>query len=204
MKTTETQQKILDFIEKFNDTTAELISSGTGMNKLHVFKTVKVLAENNLIKISESNPPTYEFLKAEIKNEKPDQKKTIKSPITKNITEDEVALKSDGRDTSKLKFNGELYGKGRLVLAVVKKYVEDNPRTTITKLKEIFPDELNKKYGCIQTVEKARKISVDRERFFLKAEDLIKVGDKKVAVCNQFGSHNLPLKHFRSLGFTIK
>lgn len=204
MKTTETQQKVLDIVEKFENMTAELISTATGLNKLLVYKTVKVLAENNLIKISETTPPTYEFLKAEIKNEKTDQKKTTKTVNTKKIAEDEVALKSDGRDTSKLKFNGELYGKGRLVLAVVKKYVEDNPRTTITKLKEIFPDELNKRYGCIQTVEKARKISVDRERFFLKAEDLIKVGDKKIAVCNQFGSHNLPLKHFRALGFTIK
>ena len=40
--------------------------------------------------------------------------------------------------------------------------------------------------------------------FFLKAEDLIKIGDKKIAFCNQFISHNLPLKHFKALEFVIK
>jgi hypothetical protein len=206
MKTTEmteTQKKVLDHIEKFSDSSAEIIASGTGLNKLIVFKTVKVLSENELIKInSENNPPTYTLNKADVKNTKTAVKKVGKATIEKE--KDEVVAKSEGRNTEKLKFNGELYGKGKLVLAVVKKYISDNPKATLTKLKEVFPDSLQPRYGVVQEIGKAKKLSEDRDRFFFKPEDLIKVGDKKIAVCNQFGSHNLPLKHFKSMGFIIK
>ncbi len=222
---TETQQKVLDHIQKFNGSSAELIANITQLNKLVIYKSVKVLADKGMIKVnSESDPATYEFLKTDkretnpskdvttetvLKVEEPNKnvlvKKATKTATAKKVEEDEATLpKTSGRDTSKLKFNGELYGKGRLVLAVVKKYVEDNPKTTLTKLKEIFPNELQPRYGVVEEVSKAKKISADRDRFFLKPEDLIKVGDKKIAVCNQFGSHNLPLKHFKSLGFVIK
>jgi hypothetical protein len=204
MKTTETQQKVFDFIEKFSGVDATAVASGTQLNKLLVYKTVKVLAEKKLIKISDSKPPTYKLNKADEKNTKAQGKNNSKTEPAKKTVDDEVVLKSAGRDTTKLKFNGELYGKGKLCLAIAKAYLAANPRTSITKLREIFPDELNKRYGFFQTVEKAKKMSADRERFFLKPEDLIKVGDKKVAICNQFGSSNLPLKHFKSLGFVIK
>lgn len=219
-KLTETQQTVLDFIEKFSGS-ADIISSGTQLNRLLILKTVKALAEKNLITINaEIDPPIYTFANVEgstyahattpvkavanVEENKVSGKKSAKTAIAKKVVEDEVALKTDGRDTSKLKFNGELYGKGRLVLAVVKKYMLDNPKTTFTKLKEVFADELQPRYGMIQEVSKAKKISADRDRYFLKPEDLIKVGDKKVAVCNQFGSHNLPLKYFKTLGFIIK
>ncbi|OFY85378.1 MAG: hypothetical protein A3F72_03685 [Bacteroidetes bacterium RIFCSPLOWO2_12_FULL_35_15] len=219
-KLTETQQTVLDFIEKFGGS-ADIISTGTQLNKLLVLRTVKALAEKNLITINaEIDPPIYTFANVEgntyahvktptkavtnVEENKVSGKKSAKTAITKKVVEDEVALKTEGRDTSKLKFNGELYGKGRLVLAVVQKYMLDNPKTTFTKLKEVFPDELQPRYGMIQEVSKAKKISADRDRYFLKPEDLIKVGDKKVAVCNQFGSHNLPLKYFKTLGFVIK
>jgi hypothetical protein len=209
MKTTETQnisatqQKVLDHISKFSDATADLIASATGMNRLLVFKTVKVLSDNGLVKISDTKPSTYKIVKGESKTAKAPEKKTTS---IKKVADDEVALNSGTRDTSKLKFNGELYGKGRLVLAVVKQFMKDNPRTSLTKLKETFPEELQPRYGMIQEVSKAKKLSIDRERFFLKPEDLIKVGDKKVAVCNQFGKNNLPevLKHFKTLNYNIK
>lgn len=205
---TEPKQRVLDFIEKFSDATAEVIAESINMNKLQVFKIVKGLAEAGSIKINaENNPPTYQVVKADKKSAKVSGKQTVKTETPKKAETDEVITKSEGRNTDKLKFNGELYGKGRLVLAVVKKYVEDNPRTTLAKLKEVFPDEkLQPRYGVIQELSKAKKLSVDRDRFFLKPEDLIKVGDKKVAVCNQFGANNLdtPLKHFKSLGYNIK
>jgi sugar-specific transcriptional regulator TrmB len=199
---TETQKKIYDHIEKFSNTDASTIASATGVNRLLVFKTVKILADEKLIKISDTNPPTYTLIKPDAKGEKGAIKKADKEAVEKE--KDEVITKSEGRNTEKLKFNGELYGKGKLVLAVVRKYILDNPKTTLTKLKEVFPDSLQPRYGVVQEIGKAKKLSEDRDRFFLKPEDLIKVGDKKIAVCNQFGSHNLPLKHFKSMGFIIK
>lgn len=225
-KLTETQKKVHDYIEKYSDSNADFISNGTELNKLLVLKSVKALAEKGMITINlESQPATYCATKLAETDVKLSDKKSTKTENTTKVDKeviarpktggikketvskqnDEVVLtKTGGRDTSKLKFNGELYGKGRLVLAVVKKYVEDNPKTTLTKLKEVFPSELQPRYGMFQEVSAAKKMSADRDRFFLKPEDLIKVGDKKVAVCNQFGSHNLPLKHLKSLGFVIK
>lgn len=227
---TETQKTVLGFIEKFLDTSPEMVTTVTGINKPVVCKAANTLAANGLIKIiEESDGPIYQYVKPEgntihahvktsskpeviieekntnVSSKKSTKKEPVKTETTKKVMEDEAVLpKTGSRDTSKLKFNGELYGKGRLVLAVVKKYIEDNPKTTLAKLKEVFPDELQPRYGMLQEVSKAKKISADRDRYFLKPEDLIKVGDKKIAVCNQFGSHNLPLKHFKSLGFVIK
>ena len=143
---------------------------------------------------TENGTPTYKAVKGEGKSEK------------KTKASDEVYLKTGNRDTSKLKFQGQEYGKGQLVLAVVKAHVEKNPRMTLSKLREIFPDELQPRYGTIQEVSKAKKLSSDRDRFFLKPEQILKVGDKKVAVSNQWGSNNLPpfLKVAKSLGYHIK
>ena len=76
----------------------------------------------------------------------------------------------------------------------------------LSKLKELFPDTLQPRYGTIQDVSKAKKLSEDRERFFLKPEQILKVGDKRVAVCNQWGKHNIGgfVKIARSLGYNIK
>ena len=46
------------------------------------------------------------------------------------------------KDYSKYIFNGELLGKGRMVLAVIKKYVSDHPDVTYKALKKVFPDSL--------------------------------------------------------------
>jgi hypothetical protein len=200
MKKSETnQEKVLSTLGKFSSSTVEILSTGTGINKLLLYKILKPLVENKQVVKSETTPPTYSLAVG-----KNDRTKT--NP--KNIADDELQLpNATGRDTSKLKFNGELYGKGRLVLAVVQHYVKSNPRVSLTKLKEVFPDELQPRYGMVQEVGKAKKLSADRDRFFLKPEDLIKVGDKKIAVCNQFGSNNLPpfLKMVKSrLGYNIK
>ena len=202
----ETQQKVLDAIIKLNEAPAEAIAEESKINKLLVFKTVKVLNEKGLIEINKENEPhTFKASDGEGKSKAP-IKKVAKIETATKEKDDQLALKLVGRDTSKFKFNGELYGKGRLVLAVIKKYVEDNPKVTFSKLKEVFPDELQPRYKMFEEVNKAKNSTTDRERYFIKnPEDLIKLGDKKViAVCNQFGADNLPLKHFKSLGFKIK
>lgn len=208
MKTTEAltdkQQQVLDYIVAHPDSTADAIIEGTGTNKLPAYNIFKQLVAKDKIVINHQNTPaTFSSIKQEAKIVKSADKKLVKEEKSK--PEDDEAALPTGRNTGKLKFNGEFYGKGRLVLAVVNKYVQDNPKVTLAKLKEVFPDELQPRYGIVQEVTKAKKMSEDgRDRFFLKPEELIKVGEKKVAVCNQFGAHNLPLKHFKALGFVIK
>ena len=111
------------------------------------------------------------------------------------------------RNNNKFKFNGEEFGKGPLVRAVVAQFVADNPGINYKKLKEAFPDDLLKRFGICQDVEKAREISGAKyDRYFFKEEQVIKVKDKKVVVCNQFTSDNIKpfLKVAKELGYKIK
>ena len=219
-KTKENTEKVIGNIQKFGPSNADQIFHATGVAKIQIHGIIKtLLEEGKVVAVEGSDPKSYVMAKKEAQLETPESSETTteekpnepkeKAPSKKKginkVEEPEAELLSTtGRNNNKLKFNGELYGKGRLVHAVIKKFIEDNPKVTLTKLSEAFPNELQPRYGMFQEVSKAKKMSEDRDRFFLKPEDLIKVGDKKIAVCNQFGSHNLPLKHFKSLGFVIK
>jgi hypothetical protein len=109
------------------------------------------------------------------------------------------------RDRSGFVFLGETYGKGPLVLAVIREHVRLNPKITCDTLKKAFPDELLKGYGIFQTYEKAMEISKVRKRFFLNDNQLVRLKDKNIAICNQFSSDNIMpfLSHTRKLGYKI-
>lgn len=98
------------------------------------------------------------------------------------------AATTSTRDNSKYKFNGEEYGKGPLVRAVIAKYIADHPDTTYKQLKEVFPDTLMKRFGVFASETEAKKLSGNKPRYFLKPEQLIKIKGQKepLAVCNQW------------------
>lgn len=110
------------------------------------------------------------------------------------------------RDRSGYNFNGSTYGKGPLVLAVVRFYVDENPGVDYSTLKNAFPDELLKSYGIFKKLEAAQTVSRKRKRYFLKDAQLIDVVDCQVAVCNQFTSGNISafLNKAREIGYDIK
>ena len=210
MKTNETQEKVLDFISKFSDTSAESIIGGTGIFKLQVFKALKALTENEQISINkESDPPTY---KSTHQKDTKQKVAPTKQEVTSDIEPDEITLaKVGGRDTSKLKFQGQEYGKGQLVLAVFRAVVEKSPKISLEKLKTLFPKELQPRYGTVEEISKARKLSEGRDRFFFKPEQILLVagtGGKKVkaVVSNQWSSTNIKpfIKTAKSLGYIIK
>ena len=107
------------------------------------------------------------------------------------------------RDRSKLSFKGEKYGKGRLVLAIVSQYVKDHPKATYSELKEAFPDSLHS-LGVVRPVSSAKKASPDHKRFF--TDNVLKLADKAVAVCADFGKSNIGkfLKHASGLGYKVR
>jgi len=123
------------------------------------------------------------------------------------VTEGEQEeVKSTSRDSSKYKFNGQEYGKGPLVRAVVSQYVADNPKTSYEKLKEVFPDTLLKRFGIFQDVNEAKTIGGKGIRYFMKPDQVIKLADREVVVCNQFTLDNIQsfLKVAKGLGYKIK
>ena len=106
------------------------------------------------------------------------------------------------RDYSKYVFEGEHYGKGPLVLAVIHKYAKEHPQLTVEKLKEAFPrKELRSSLEIVELAKKARK-----GRYFPDKEDLINLQDATVAVTNQWGSNiDVFIKFVRlNLNFKIR
>lgn len=96
-------------------------------------------------------------------------------------------------DRTQYLFNGNMYGKGRLVLALVKKYVEDNPDVTFAELERVFPKKLEGSWGVFDTVESAMDIfnRSKRKRHFLAPDEIVQLQDEKIVVCTQWGTRNI-------------
>ena len=108
------------------------------------------------------------------------------------------------RDFSKYKFNGNTYGKNRLVLAVVKAYL-DSTKATYDELKNVFADSIQGNWGVFQTVEYAEK--KDPRRYFLKPDEVLLTGDGiNIAVCTQWGMPKIDdfIDAAIKLGYEIK
>jgi hypothetical protein len=112
------------------------------------------------------------------------------------------------KDTSKYLFDGVLYGKGRLVLAVVKRHVESNPSYGFQALLSDFPVRCQGSSGVFAPEQDARSTleRTKRARHFLSPQDLVKLSDVTVAVSNQWGVGNIGsfLEQGRKLGYKIQ
>lgn len=109
-----------------------------------------------------------------------------------------------GKDYTKYIFNGQTFGKNRLVLAVIKDYVEKNPNITYSQLKAKFPDSLQGRETF--TTEEEAKNKKDR-RNFVKPNELITLADTTtIAVSTEWGLINIPkfLDHCQTNGIIIK
>lgn len=111
------------------------------------------------------------------------------------------------KDTTKYTFNGSTYGKGRLVLAVLKKYVEDNPAITYSELENVFHKDIQGSSGVFSSQHEAEEIfnSTSRRRHFLKPEELIALSDSTIAVSSQWGVGNIEnlVSKAKELGYLI-
>lgn len=113
------------------------------------------------------------------------------------------------KNYDKYYFENYEYGKGRLVLAVVKAYVRDNPNVTFEELKAIFPDYIIKKpYGILQKIEYVKhKYPNDYyKRFFVKPNELIHLQDSHICVCTQWEKRYIDkfINKSISLGYEIE
>lgn len=98
------------------------------------------------------------------------------------------------KDFSKYLFKDNIYGKSRLVLAVVKQYVEDYHPSTFDELREAFPDELQGSFGVVRRIEdvsdKYKGIAGVKRYFVGENEILHLTSGERVIVCTQFGAQN--------------
>lgn len=108
------------------------------------------------------------------------------------------------RDKTKYMFEGKIYPKNRLVLAIIKKYVKDNNPTYET-LNNVFDKSLQGSLKVVELYDNAIKISDAPKRYFMKEEDILNLQGQKVVVCTQWGIFNITkfIKLAQSLNFYI-
>ena len=109
------------------------------------------------------------------------------------ITDTYFNGKKSAKDYTKYSFDGKIFGKGRLVLTVVRKFVEDHPETTYAELAKAFPEKTQGPLGVFALKNEADRIyaSTSKKRHFVKPDEVVKLKDAVVAVCTQWGSGNI-------------
>ena len=216
MKNSKVLDSVLEFIKSNPGSSMEAITVGTKSSDILVRGAVKTLQAENAITAdgdtgafsfnSEGNAAPQTTTPA-LKSKKAEAKTTKKN-------DDDLGPKTfTGRDNSKYRFN-ELRNlpKGRLVLALVRAYVDKNPKISLAKLQELFhSEEIQPRYGIITELSAAKKFSKGKiDRHFVKnADDIIKLADgKKVAVCNQWTADGLnqllKIVAANPIGFKVK
>lgn len=114
---------------------------------------------------------------------------------------------SPKRSTSKYTFENNLYGKGRLVLAIVKTYVSNNPGASFDKLQGLFPKHLQGSNGVFSLYADAQDIyeRTGHKRHFLKPDEIIKLSDCEIAVSTEWGKGNIDdfIEAAQSIGYEI-
>jgi hypothetical protein len=200
---------IADYIKANPGATLDSIKEGNPkVSHVMVVKALKDLQAENLITISDEDG-SYTFVTGK-KPASVAQPKDEKKDVAKKTEEEDLGAPTvTGRDNTKYAFNGQSkLSKGRLVHSVIKKYTESNPKASLTKIEEVFDSKtIQPRFGVIAEHSAAKKMTKNNvDRYFLKPEDILKVGDKKIAVCNQWSADTLKpfLKIAASLGMKIK
>jgi len=110
-------------------------------------------------------------------------------------------------DRTKYIFDEEEYGKSRLVLAVIKKHVENNPDITFSQLESAFPRSLQGSWGCFDTIERAEEIHANSgyKRHFIRPDEIIKLKDAIIAVGTQWSIRSISnfIPKAKGLGYKI-
>ena len=206
MITAKAKQKVLTFLQENPASTKEAVGKATKVKGLDLTNLIKGLRKEGVL-VEELDG---EEMKLSIKPapvEEAAAESAASSTETEIPVEDEqTAAKSKGRDNSTFKYSGADFKKGPLVRQILTDHVTANKGITYKKLKEAFPDELLKRFGVFQDEDTARSLSGARDRYAFQPENLIKLKDKTIAVCNQWTLDNIQpfLKVARALGYKIK
>jgi len=110
------------------------------------------------------------------------------------------------RDKTRYMFNGNIYLKNKLVLAVVKDYVSKNSIITCNELKTVFDKSLQGSIGVVEYEMIAKQRKDCQVRFFEKEEDILRLVDGNMLVCSQWGILNISnfIKRAEQLGYNIE
>ena len=110
------------------------------------------------------------------------------------------------RDKTRYMFNGNVYLKNKLVLAVINDYVSKNQVITCNELKTVFDKSLQGSIGVVEYEFIARQRKDYRVRFFEKEDEILRLVDGNMLVCSQWGILNISnfIKRAEQLGYKIE
>ena len=110
------------------------------------------------------------------------------------------------RDKTRYMFNGNVYLKNKLVLAVLKDYVSKNQNITCNELKTDFDKSLQGSIGVVEYEYIAKQRKDYQVRFFAKEEEILRLVDGNMIVCSQWGILNISnfIKRAEQLGYEIE
>lgn len=110
------------------------------------------------------------------------------------------------RDKTRYMFDGQIYLKNKLVLAVVSDYVKSHAGISSEELKQVFSKSLQGSIGVVENENIARQRKDYELRFFSKDNEILRLLDGNVVVCSQWGILNIPnfIARARQLGYEIE
>lgn len=110
------------------------------------------------------------------------------------------------RDKTRYMFNGNVYLKNKLVLAVVKDYVSKNQAITCNELKTVFDKSLQGSIGVVEYEHIAKQRKDYQIRFFAKEDEILQLIDGNMFICSQWGVLNISnfIKRVEQLGYKIE
>ncbi len=128
--------------------------------------------------------------------------------VVQNDTKQEPILEERPvqRDKTRYMFNGNVYLKNKLVLAVVKDYVTKNQKISCNELKTVFDKSLQGSIGVVEYEFIAKERKDYQVRFFAKEDEILRLVDGKMLVCSQWGVLNICnfIKRAEQLGYKIE
>lgn len=95
------------------------------------------------------------------------------------------------RDTTRYRYNGNLYCKRNLVLAVVKDYVRKNNIVSFSDVQSAFPDSVQGSLGVVRSVADAERYADATSRFFFGDDDVIALDEGVYVVCKEWTLKNI-------------
>lgn len=134
------------------------------------------------------------------------QEKLLPDFTSESSTNSMFTNNVDQKDTTKYLFKGSPYGKGRLVLAVVKEYMLQHPDLNAIELTSSFAQRIQGALGVVRTLNFAKDYCSDYEkRFFTKENEIIHTSTEDCVVCSQWGKFNINnfIRRAEELGFNI-
>ena len=111
----------------------------------------------------------------------------------KQQSEEKREARQFSKDYTQYSFQGDVFNKRKLVLAVVQKWISENNPSNLPEMLKAFPQE-TKSGGLFVPVEKAKE-KYDRHgiyRHFLGDGEIVKFPDStQYAISNQWGKRNI-------------